>query len=338
MDFDLRLLRHARALADEGSFARAARTLHLTQPALSRSIQELERRTGIRLFDRNKGQVEPTDLGRVFLTQARELLTRAEALDRDVATMRGSATGSLVLGSGTFPTSLFTAQAVATFLQSNPDVRIRVVNDNWVALIAALHRRELDFVVAASPMDEEAADLDVRRLSVWQGRFLVRPGHPLLGNGDAGVDDIGRFPLVCSARLPAAFAQALLTTRRADKAGRSIPAVGCESHQMMRAIVLGTDHVMLSVLALHASAVESGALVPLPVADPRFAMAFAVLRQQSRTLLPIADELIRAIAASDQASAAQERELASRCTKRKGLVRARRSSTRRAEPVTVSPD
>jgi len=71
MDFDLRLLRHARALAEEGSFARAARTLHLTQPALSRSIQELERRTGIRLFDRNKGRVDLTALGEVFLAHAR---------------------------------------------------------------------------------------------------------------------------------------------------------------------------------------------------------------------------------------------------------------------------
>ncbi len=94
MDFDLRQLRHARALAEEGSFARAARTLHLTQPALSRSIQELERRTGIKLFDRNQGRVEPTDLGRVFLAHARGLLGHAEALDREVATMRGTGTGA----------------------------------------------------------------------------------------------------------------------------------------------------------------------------------------------------------------------------------------------------
>ena len=84
MDFDLRLLRHARALGEERNFARAARTLRLTQPALSRSIQDLERRTGIKLFDRNKGRVEPTDLGRIFLAHARELMGRAEALDREV--------------------------------------------------------------------------------------------------------------------------------------------------------------------------------------------------------------------------------------------------------------
>ena len=158
MDFDLRLLRHARALAEEGSFARAARGQHLTQPALTRSIQELERRTGIKLFDRNKGRVVPTDLGRVFLAHARELLGHAEALDREIATLRGAGTGSLLLGSGTFPTAIFVAEGVAAFLRENPDVAVRVVNDNWVALIAALRRRELDLVVAASPPPEEGAE------------------------------------------------------------------------------------------------------------------------------------------------------------------------------------
>jgi DNA-binding transcriptional LysR family regulator len=123
MDFDLRLLRHARALAEEGSFSRAARAQHLTQPALTRSIQELERRTGIKLFDRSKGRVVPTDLGSVFLAQARELLGHAEALDREVATLRGSGTGNLVLGSGTFPTAIFVADAVAAFLRENPASR-----------------------------------------------------------------------------------------------------------------------------------------------------------------------------------------------------------------------
>jgi hypothetical protein len=107
---------------------------------------------------------------------------------------------------------------------------------------------------------------------------------------------------------------------------------------MMRAIVLGTDHIMLSTLALHASAVESGALVPLPFVDPRFATAFAVLRLQARTLPPIAGELIHAIVANDRASAAQDRELASRFARSRPATRARRLSKRRAEPVMVSSD
>src|SRR5512139_3428735 len=177
MDFDLRQLRHARALAEQGSFARASRTLHLTQPALSRSIQELERRTGIKLFDRAQGRVEPTDLGRVFLAQARDLLGHAEALDREVATLRGTGTGRLVVGSGTFPTAIFMADALAAFLGRNPGVAVRVVNENWVGLVAGLRRREFDLVVAAPPAPDEATDLETINLSQRQGRFLVRPGH-----------------------------------------------------------------------------------------------------------------------------------------------------------------
>ena len=64
MDFDLRSLGHAQALAEHASFARAAKVLHITQPALSRSIQELERRVGVRLFDRARRGVEPTEAGR----------------------------------------------------------------------------------------------------------------------------------------------------------------------------------------------------------------------------------------------------------------------------------
>jgi DNA-binding transcriptional LysR family regulator len=312
MDFDLRLLRHARALAEEGSFAHAARNLHLTQPALSRSIQELERRTGIKLFDRNKGRVEPTDLGRVFLLHARELLGRAEALEREVAILRGSGTGSLVVGSGTLPTGLFMAEAVAAFLNKNPNVGIRLVNDNWVALVAALRRRELDFIVAAPPPAEESIGLAAQPLSHCQGYFMVRAGHPLLSRRELSLADVAACPIICTGRLNAPVAAALLAARDGGDAGRSTPDFACESHEMMRQIAVATDHVLLSPLAAHAGAVERGELVPLPVVDPRIGVTFAIIRLQARTLPPVAGELIREVIAADRGAFAVARKLAGR--------------------------
>jgi len=312
MDFELRQLRHARALAEHGSFARAARTLHLTQPALSRSIQELERRTGIALFDRSRGRVEPTDLGRVFLGQARELLARAESLDRDVATMRGSGRGAFVVGSGTFPTSLFMAQAVAAFLKGNPGVGIRLVNDNWISLVAALRRRELDFVVASPPLEDEAADLEIQPLSAWQARFLVRPGHPLLDRGELTLADIAAQKLVTTSRLSPAIVEQLLGARRRDDVRRALPDVACESPAMMATVTAATDHVQLSALVAHAADLESGRLVALPFVDPRLTARFAVLRLRARTLAPIADELIGKVVDADRAAVAQDHALAAR--------------------------
>ena len=77
MDLNLRLLRHAHVLADLGSFARAARVLGITQPALSRSIKTLESRIGARLFERSTHGVQLTDAGQLFLANARELMARA---------------------------------------------------------------------------------------------------------------------------------------------------------------------------------------------------------------------------------------------------------------------
>jgi DNA-binding transcriptional LysR family regulator len=312
MDFDLRMLLHARALAEEGSFARASRTLHLTQPGLSRSIQELERRTGIKLFDRNKGRVEPTDLGRLFLADARELLGQAEALDREVAAMRGSGTGSLVIGSGTFPTAMFMSEAVSGFLGKNPNVGIRLVNDNWVALVAALRRRELDFIVAAPPAVEESTGLATRLLSDAQGYFLVRPGHPLRSRRELSLNDIVAYPIICTGRLTTPLAAILLAARKGADGGRSVPDVACESHEMMRDIVGATDHVLLSSLAANAKAIDRGELVPLPVVDPRISVTFAIIRLEARTLPPIADEFIGAVIAADLAAFGVARKLAGR--------------------------
>jgi len=314
MDFDLRLLRHARALGEERNFARAARTLRLTQPALSRSIQDLERRTGIKLFDRNTGRVEPTDLGRIFLAHARELLGRAEALDREVAALRGSGTGSLVVGSGTFPSSLFVATAASVFLRTNPNVCIRVVNDNWAELVTALRHREVDLIVAAVPDEDEAADFIVRPLSLRQGRFLVRPGHPLVSRSLLSLGDVLAYPIISTSRLTVSIADRILEMRKEHDPKRPLVDVACESTDMMRLIAARTDHVLLSPLGALLETVERGELVVLPVTDPRIGAAFAVMHVRARTLPPTAAEFIASVVAADRASAKMERALASRLT------------------------
>ena len=191
---------HARALAEEGSFARAARTLHLTQPALSRSIQELERRTGIKLFDRNQGRVELTDLGGVFLAHARELLGHAEALNQRGGAMRGTGTGSLVVGSGTFPTEMFMAEAVSAFLRQATRGRIRLQNENWAGLVAKLRRRELDFIVAAHPPPKRPQTSRSSLVAAARRTSSCDPAHPLVAKRELSVADIVAYPMVGSAR------------------------------------------------------------------------------------------------------------------------------------------
>jgi DNA-binding transcriptional LysR family regulator len=307
MDFDLRLLRHCRALAEEGNFARAARTLHITQPALSRSIRDLEHRIGIQVFDRARSRVVPTDLGRVFLDRAGELLGQAELLEREVALLRGSDTGALNVGSGTFPTVLFMAPAMTAFMAENAGVGVRVVNDNWASLIAMLRRRELDLVVAAAPSPSDATDLEVTPLSTRQGFFIVRPNHPLLGRASPSLADIAAFPIATTARVGPAVAELLRKSRVENTGTRAMPDFGCESFTILKAVTRGTDHVLIATPSIAADELERGELVVLPIVDPRLAAKFAVLRARSRTLPPLAERLVRAIVAADLATAEADR-------------------------------
>ena len=92
---DTRHIRHFMALVECGSFARASEVVHLSQPALSRSIQELERQLGARLFDRGRFGVVLTAHGRAALPHVRGLLAAAESLRQEVEAIDELETGEL---------------------------------------------------------------------------------------------------------------------------------------------------------------------------------------------------------------------------------------------------
>jgi DNA-binding transcriptional LysR family regulator len=311
MDFDLRQLRHARALAEEGSFARAARTLHLTQPALSRSIQMLERRVGFLLFDRSRARVEATDLGCLFLGHARHVLDGAAALDREVALMRGASSGSLVLGAGTFIAAMSLERAIGAFVARHPGVSMRVVNDNGSDLLGRLRTGEVDLYAGSQPVGADRDGLAIVPLQARTGRFFVRPGHPLAARASITVDEVLRAPLVAPSRLPPHLVDMMLRAR-GDDCGGPFPAFACESIEMMRTVATASDLVLLASASMVAEHVENGRLVPLPVRGALPTQEFGVVRLSGRSLPPVADVLVEEIVASDRCSAQAERALEAR--------------------------
>ena len=88
MAMELQQLRQVVALAEHRSFVRASAALHISQPALSRSIQNLERRFGSSLFLRSAAGVVPTDLGRLYIERARDLLRMADELESEHAKVK----------------------------------------------------------------------------------------------------------------------------------------------------------------------------------------------------------------------------------------------------------
>ncbi len=236
----------------ERSFARAARAVGLTQPALSRSIQELERRAGTRLFVRDRRGVEPTDAGNLFLEAAAEVMARADDLGRQMTLLRGLDVGALVIGSGPYPAGMFVGEATARTMRAHEGLRIRVLVDQYPALAQALRRRECDLVVAervAQPLDEE---VETRDLCRHQGYFVVRTGHPLLSIARPELQEILAYPVAATGRLPPRLMKPLVAALplviREEFGSRPFPRVECSSLEVLKTTVATSDAVGLFTL------------------------------------------------------------------------------------------
>src|SRR5262249_2130029 len=106
LSMDLRSLRHATCLAEEGNYARAALRLNITQPALSRSIQALEAEVGLKLFDRNRSGVRPTAAGELLIAEGTRLLHDQQSLERQLVDMQTGALGDVAVGFGPLAASI----------------------------------------------------------------------------------------------------------------------------------------------------------------------------------------------------------------------------------------
>src|SRR5262245_50741079 len=132
---DLRRLNHVVALADELHFARAAERVHLSQPAFSRSIQAIDSEFGLRLFEREGGEIRPTPAGEFVIERARRLLFQARGVQRDVDLYRRSELGDTAFGVGPMPAASLMQLVLSQLRGLYPKVGVRVEVGNWEQLL-----------------------------------------------------------------------------------------------------------------------------------------------------------------------------------------------------------
>ncbi len=172
-------LKHLIALADSGSFSKAAQALFLTQPALSRSIRALEDELHAPLFDRIGRRIELTPFGGETLKRARELLGDAEELQASGPSLREGRRGVLRIGLGSGPGAMLMTPLLMKIARERPQLHVEVSRSSTELLLQALRARSLDALVLDVRSMRPAADLRTDALHEMRGAFMVRRGHPL---------------------------------------------------------------------------------------------------------------------------------------------------------------
>lgn len=312
MALEVRHCQHALGLAEHGSFQRAAKALGISQPALSRSIQSIERNTGVRLFHRSRDGVEPTDAGRIFLARAEVMAAGVGDLEREMLLLAGLETGELRVGAGVYPGEMLVAGAAAAMHRDHPGIKLTLTTGSIDALIRMLKRRELDLLIGDAITAQANRELAVEPLGWHRGHVAVRPEHPLTRLRAPKLRDILRYPLAFATRIPADFLTELCRglereagdARGAQGAGhrsaaRALPAIGCDSPAMLRSIVAATDAVTLLPGALLIDDLERGRLATIPFAAPWLGRTFGVLHLAARSLAPSAGAFIERVRDAD---------------------------------------
>ena len=179
MTFDLRQLNAFLAIVSTGSLGRAAEMLHVTQPALSRTVRRLEEQVGAPLFERHSKGMQLTAIGSALLPHATLLQREAEHATEEINAMRGLAKGTIRVGAVGSIASLVLPLAISAVLRKWPNLTVFVIEGVWDRLAEALVKHEIDLAlgVAAASTDDIDAITDCR----WKDKSYVVAAinHPL---------------------------------------------------------------------------------------------------------------------------------------------------------------
>lgn len=321
MSFDIRHMRHVTAVADHGSFVRAATALGLSQSALSRSIQAVEAVVGSTLFVRTATGVEPTDDGRVFLARIRQILRLTDELDRDFAGERGELVGQVQVGGGVFPASSVLAEALARFVTDFAGVVVRVMMRDWDELLRRLRAREIEYFVAEFSTFDGEGDLDIEPLEPHQTFIVARSGHPLAGRGPLGLADCLGFPLASLSRIPPRALEPIRAaqsrSRGANGGSRPVPAFEFGSVDGVKRVVQVSDTLMIAPLSCVAEELESGQLLLLG-SEPYLEVRYGIVKLKGQPLTAVATRFRDYVLEAELAVTERERQLRERWHARRG--------------------
>lgn len=284
---DLRKLNNAVAIAETASYARASERLHLTQSALTRSIQTLESELGLQLFDRGKSGVRPTVDGQKVLDRARYLLLQARAFEREIKLLKQGESGEIAFGVGPAMPCLFLPELLTELCNQHPDLKIDVAIESAHRLLDMLREEAIEFFAADI---HQLGELDgslyaVERLVDIPAGFYVRSGHPLAARSVVKGADMNSYPLISAQHRKPLWWENTDGSTHKKRSNQASKQLLCNDINTLRGIIRNTDAILIGIPQMVGEELAAGLVHPLAVRwpDPRPVCALALVSLAGRT-------------------------------------------------------
>lgn len=292
---NLNRLRHFVALSETGNFSRAAEQVHLSQPALSRSIQLLEQECGAALFDRDRKGVVLTAAGRVVAERARRILLESGSMAQDLALLQRYQLGGCTFGAGPHPAAALVPQLLARAINAHPELKVTVEVAQPEQLLEQLRAERLDFFIAATDnllFDDTVA---VTPLPSPTLACFVAAGHPLLRRKKWPLERLLDYPWAAT-RTTSEIRDTLFAAVQVSSQRSLLPAITCEDLFLLVKVALQTQTIIVAPHSAVTDELAAGRLVALPLDATLFERtAFGLVRLLRRTPSPAATRLMELV-------------------------------------------
>lgn len=197
---EIRVLKYFLAIAKEGSITKAADSLYLTQPTLTRQIQNLEQELGQKLFVRGKYRVSLTPEGLIFKKRAEEIIDLVEKTCAEFASTNEVIKGDIYIGCGETDSMKYIAAVMKELQNEYPEIKFHIYSGNAEDVTEKLDKGLLDFGVLIQPIDLSKYDyLTLPKKDVWG--VIMRKDSPLAAKKVITLKDLLNVPIIASRQM-----------------------------------------------------------------------------------------------------------------------------------------
>jgi len=268
------------------SFARAAEELHLSPPAVSMQVADLEAVVEVPLFERSGRKVSLTTAGEYFLVHARRLLGNLKDAEDTIARLKGVQTGKITIGVLS-TAKYFVPRLLASFMHDHPGLDVKLEVGNRQTLSELLKRNELDLAVMGTPPRE--LELRVEPFAIHPLGVIAAPEHPLASLPHIPAALLEREPFIV--REPGSGTRAAMERYFAEMRIKPPVVMTMTSNETIKQAVIA--NMGISFLSLHTTGLEvdRGLIKVLDADGLPLVRRWQVVHVRSKLLSPAAEAL-----------------------------------------------
>jgi DNA-binding transcriptional LysR family regulator len=272
------------------SFTKAAETLHMTQPAVTFQVRQLEEHFNTRLFDRTHNRISLTEAGKRVFEYSDRIFEHYAEMESAVREMTGDVSGVLMIGASTTIAEYLLPALLGDFKKKYPDVNVQLKVSNSDGIVHMVENNVIDLGVVESPVMNKNLVVEVCRID--QLVAVVTPGHPLADRTSISIGDLLEHPYIC--REEGSGTREVIAeymTQQGVNAGQVQLTMELGSPESIKGAVEAGMGVSIISLATVQKELKLGTLVVLTM-EPSLERPFSFVHQKQKFRHRAMDELL----------------------------------------------